>query len=202
MLYFNETPHDPFTLDIYPYGNSSFKLYEDDGVTRAALEGNAFANTLISVSGPENISHANITIQIGATNGTYTGTTCPQKVICYFTTYECRATSESKLFLTSSFARKATPTDCCFYWWRQNSTISKPVGADCNFNFTCDYIVNLPDHPWTITSMVGSCNRSIQILMYHHNEQQHMLSFHPTLCQKNVWFSLQNMHLPFPIIPF
>ena len=27
-------PHDPMTLELYPEGNSSFSLYEDDGVTR------------------------------------------------------------------------------------------------------------------------------------------------------------------------
>ncbi len=34
MNYIGEKAVDPLTLDIYPYGTSSFTLYEDDGVTR------------------------------------------------------------------------------------------------------------------------------------------------------------------------
>jgi alpha-glucosidase (family GH31 glycosyl hydrolase) len=33
MQYFGEKPLDPITLDIYPFGNSSASLYEDDGLT-------------------------------------------------------------------------------------------------------------------------------------------------------------------------
>jgi alpha-glucosidase (family GH31 glycosyl hydrolase) len=48
MLYDNEKPKDPVTLDIYPDGNTAFELYEDDGLTREHRKG-IFAKTLIEV---------------------------------------------------------------------------------------------------------------------------------------------------------
>ena len=77
MLYFNEKPHDPVTLALYPDGNTSFEMYEDDGVTRAHEQGvlalfttvrpstsevsrpgtiGAFAKTEISMSAAANFS--------------------------------------------------------------------------------------------------------------------------------------------------
>ena len=29
--YFDEFPHDPMSLELWPHGNTSFTLYEDDG---------------------------------------------------------------------------------------------------------------------------------------------------------------------------
>lgn len=71
MLHHREKPKDPITFDIYPYGNSNFSLYEDDGVTRAFNEG-AFSKQLISVdSSKEGISDTIITI--GSCIGDYDG---------------------------------------------------------------------------------------------------------------------------------
>ncbi len=47
-----EKPFDPLTFDIYPHGESSFELYEDDGSTRDWEKGK-FATQKISVSAPE-----------------------------------------------------------------------------------------------------------------------------------------------------
>jgi alpha-glucosidase (family GH31 glycosyl hydrolase) len=55
MLYFNEKPHDPMTLALYPDGNTTFTLYEDDGITRAHEQG-AVAITEISMSAAANFS--------------------------------------------------------------------------------------------------------------------------------------------------
>lgn len=52
MLYNNQKPKDPLTFDIYPYGNSSFNMYEDDGLTRKYQKGE-FSNQLIEVNAPE-----------------------------------------------------------------------------------------------------------------------------------------------------
>lgn len=54
MNFFDEKPHDPLTLDIWPFGSSSFDLYEDDGITREALDGDdpKFARTMIRVEAP------------------------------------------------------------------------------------------------------------------------------------------------------
>ena len=45
MNYVGEKPADVLTLDLYPYGNTSFNLYEDDGLTRDYKKGE-FACTL------------------------------------------------------------------------------------------------------------------------------------------------------------
>lgn len=77
MNYFNEKPHDPMFLELWPAGNSTFVLYEDDGVTRDALEAGAFSSTPISVHAPSNYLNAstagNVTIVVGATAGTFDG---------------------------------------------------------------------------------------------------------------------------------
>lgn len=39
MNYVGEKPADVLTLDLYPYGNISFNLYEDDGLTRDYKKG-------------------------------------------------------------------------------------------------------------------------------------------------------------------
>jgi alpha-glucosidase len=49
MHYFGEKPIDPITLDIYPSGNSSTTLYEDDGLTLDYQQG-VYAQTEIVCS--------------------------------------------------------------------------------------------------------------------------------------------------------
>ena len=49
MQYSGEKPIDPVTLDIYPFGNSSAKLYEDDGLSLNYQKGE-FAQTEITCS--------------------------------------------------------------------------------------------------------------------------------------------------------
>jgi hypothetical protein len=49
MQYFGEKPVDPVTLDIYPSGNSSYKMYEDDGLSLKYQNGE-FAQTEIRCS--------------------------------------------------------------------------------------------------------------------------------------------------------
>ena len=76
--FFNEKPADPMYLELWPAGNTSFTLYEDDGVTRAALPPSAeFAKTLLSVSAPPNYMSAstsgNVTITVGAVAGSFAG---------------------------------------------------------------------------------------------------------------------------------
>ena len=61
----------PLTLDIYPCGETSFKLYEDDGRTKEHKEG-AFAHTLIQVQAPKS-EQESLTISVGETVGTYRG---------------------------------------------------------------------------------------------------------------------------------
>ncbi len=67
MNYDGERPADTLTLDIYPAGNTSFNLYEDDGITREYRKG-AFAKTLIEVN-----TNKNIDVKINAAKGDYKG---------------------------------------------------------------------------------------------------------------------------------
>jgi len=78
MNFFNATPHDPISLELWPSGNSTFTLYEDDGITRAALPPtNAFATTLISVSAPSTYlntsTSGNVTIAVAPASGSFDG---------------------------------------------------------------------------------------------------------------------------------
>lgn len=74
MLHDREKPKDPVTLDIYPFGKSSFELYEDDGVTQEYRQG-AFARTRIDVDAPKALDVAGgvITVSVGPVRGAYRG---------------------------------------------------------------------------------------------------------------------------------
>jgi hypothetical protein len=72
MLYDREKPRDPVTLDIYPFGRTSFTMYEDDGTTQEYRQG-AFAKTLIEVDAPKAIegAGAQILVKVNGAKGTY-----------------------------------------------------------------------------------------------------------------------------------
>ena len=70
MNYDAEKRADSLTLEIYPYKNSSFNLYEDDGITRDYRKG-AFAKTLIEVQADKGIQ-VNIHAAVGEYKGKYT----------------------------------------------------------------------------------------------------------------------------------
>ncbi len=71
MLYNDQLPKDPLTFDIYPYGNTSFTMYEDDGKTRDYASGE-YATQLISVTA-DTTNAADITIDVAASVGTFDG---------------------------------------------------------------------------------------------------------------------------------
>lgn len=79
LNYFNEGPWDPMYLELWPSGNSTFTLYEDDGVTRDALPPtNSFATIPISVVAPTTYltggtSASNVTISVAAAQGSFNG---------------------------------------------------------------------------------------------------------------------------------
>lgn len=70
-LYDGQVRKTELTLDIYPAGQSSFSLYEDDGNTRAYQQG-ASSRQEIKVAAPENAAGP-IAISIGAITGQYQG---------------------------------------------------------------------------------------------------------------------------------
>jgi alpha-glucosidase (family GH31 glycosyl hydrolase) len=71
MNYTGEKPVSTLTYDIYPRGNSSFTLYEDDGITRQYQAG-SFAKQQIDVTAPTS-GTGTVTVNVGASNGSFTG---------------------------------------------------------------------------------------------------------------------------------
>lgn len=71
MNHSREKPRTPITFDVYPRGNSSFELYEDDGVTRQFRNG-SFAKQLVSVAAPGS-GTGDVAVNVGASTGSYTG---------------------------------------------------------------------------------------------------------------------------------
>lgn len=71
MNYVWEKPADVLTLDLYPYGETSFDMYEDDGLTRAYRKGES-ARTLITVKAPRG-GEGDVTVHIGKARGDYKG---------------------------------------------------------------------------------------------------------------------------------
>lgn len=61
----------PITLDVYPQGESSFELYEDDEVTRAYADG-ASSRQVFSVAAPEQ-DGGDVAVTIGERAGDYAG---------------------------------------------------------------------------------------------------------------------------------
>uniref|UniRef100_UPI001C4F0EC9 TIM-barrel domain-containing protein n=1 Tax=Streptomyces sp. NRRL B-24572 TaxID=1962156 RepID=UPI001C4F0EC9 len=73
MNYSGEKAASTLTYDVYPRGDSSFSLYEDDGVTRAHEDG-AYARQQVDVTAPAS-GTGDVTVSVGARDGSYTGKT-------------------------------------------------------------------------------------------------------------------------------
>lgn len=69
-LYDGQLPPDPLTLDLYPRGNSSFVIYEDDGNSRAYRAG-AFSTQSVTMS--EMADADRIELTIAAATGEFPG---------------------------------------------------------------------------------------------------------------------------------
>jgi alpha-glucosidase (family GH31 glycosyl hydrolase) len=70
MNYVGEKPTDVLTLELYPGGNSSFTLYEDDGLTRDYKKGEC-AETRISLK--KDARSGAVTLHIGKAQGDFKG---------------------------------------------------------------------------------------------------------------------------------
>ncbi|MFI8961958.1 TIM-barrel domain-containing protein [Streptomyces sp. NPDC053493] len=71
MNYTGEKPVSTLTYDVYPRGDSSFTLYEDDGLTRQYQTG-AYAKQKVDVSAPAS-GTGDVRIAVGASTGAYNG---------------------------------------------------------------------------------------------------------------------------------
>ena len=67
MLYDGQKPKDPVTLDVYPSGQTSFTLYEDDGSTQEYRNGAFSKSNITCNTSPE------VVINVGKCEGNYTG---------------------------------------------------------------------------------------------------------------------------------
>ncbi|TCO62379.1 discoidin domain-containing protein [Actinocrispum wychmicini] len=72
MNYSGEKPATPITYDIYPSGNSTYSLYEDDGLTRAYQNG-ASARQKVDVTAPASGASGDVRVSVGALTGSYNG---------------------------------------------------------------------------------------------------------------------------------
>ncbi|MFC9331641.1 TIM-barrel domain-containing protein [Kitasatospora sp. NPDC057015] len=71
MNYTGEKAVSTLTYDVYPRGSSSYKLYEDDGITRKFEHGES-AQQQVDVTAPTSGS-GDVRISVGASDGSYTG---------------------------------------------------------------------------------------------------------------------------------
>ncbi|MFG2822455.1 TIM-barrel domain-containing protein [Kitasatospora sp. NPDC048365] len=71
MNYTGEKPVSTLTYDVYARGNSSFSLYEDDGLTRAYQTGSS-ARQQVDVTAPA-AGSGDVVVTVGASTGSYTG---------------------------------------------------------------------------------------------------------------------------------
>ncbi|MFG2752767.1 TIM-barrel domain-containing protein [Streptomyces xanthophaeus] len=71
MNHTGEKPVSTLTYDIHPRGNSSFSLYEDDGLTRAHQSG-AYARQQVDVTAPTT-GTGTVTVAVSAPTGSYAG---------------------------------------------------------------------------------------------------------------------------------
>ena len=77
VQYIDPTPLDTLLLQIYPYENSMFTMYEDDGVTFKHEEG-AIAKTRFDCSQTE----SGITLTIQPVEGSYEGMPTSRTYVC------------------------------------------------------------------------------------------------------------------------
>ncbi|QSX40789.1 TIM-barrel domain-containing protein [Shewanella cyperi] len=70
-LYDGEKPKDVLTLDIYPWGESEYQMYEDDGNSRRYREGE-FSQQRFAVKAPEGVA-GDIEVHIEAAQGSFQG---------------------------------------------------------------------------------------------------------------------------------
>ncbi|WP_309243726.1 TIM-barrel domain-containing protein [Streptomyces sp. CAI-85] len=71
MNHVGEKPVSTLTYDIHPYGDSSFTLYEDDGITRAYQKG-AFTEQEVKVTAPTS-GTGDVRVSMEAPRGSFTG---------------------------------------------------------------------------------------------------------------------------------
>ena len=72
VLYDGQKPKDQLTLDLYPQGESSYTLYEDDGLTRQYSEQGKSSRQVITMSAPTQ-GAGDVRIKVGAVQGDYAG---------------------------------------------------------------------------------------------------------------------------------
>ncbi|MCV2351491.1 TIM-barrel domain-containing protein [Paucibacter sp. Y2R2-4] len=72
MLFDGHKPKDQLTLDLYPHGESSSTIYEDDGLTRQYREQGKSSRQTVRMSAPSQ-GVGDVRIEVGAVQGEYAG---------------------------------------------------------------------------------------------------------------------------------
>ncbi|WP_412542737.1 glycoside hydrolase family 31 protein [Longispora sp. K20-0274] len=127
MNYTGEKPVDTLTYDLYPRGNSSFTLYEDDGITRAYKTG-ASATQAVTMTAPAS-GTGDITVNVGASVGSYTGK--PSARGYEFTTHLAGAPTTVKLGSTTlpQQSSKAAYDGAATGWYFDGKVLWTKVGS-------------------------------------------------------------------------
>ncbi|NBC81790.1 MAG: DUF5110 domain-containing protein [Bacteroidetes bacterium] len=109
--YIDPNRNDTLILEIYPGGNSSFTIYEDDGET-FAHENGAYSKTNISVQ-----QHNGLTIEIAPRAGLISNTPEKREII-----FKIRHSKPKTISVNNS---KLTEEDDWVYYQEQNETVFK-----------------------------------------------------------------------------
>ncbi|MCV2359898.1 NPCBM/NEW2 domain-containing protein [Paucibacter sp. TC2R-5] len=72
VLFDGQKPKDQLTLDLYPQGESSYTLYEDDGLTRQYSEQGKSSRQVILMTAPTQ-GAGDIRVKVGPVQGDYAG---------------------------------------------------------------------------------------------------------------------------------
>lgn len=70
--YADEKPLDPLTLDIYPKGNTSFTLFEDDGESRKYITENAYTTTTFECEDAGDVINFKVNERVNGNADVYT----------------------------------------------------------------------------------------------------------------------------------
>ncbi|MEV6524776.1 TIM-barrel domain-containing protein [Longispora sp. NPDC051575] len=127
MNYTGEKAVSTLTYDLYPRGNSSFTLYEDDGITRAYRTGSS-ATQAVTMTAPTT-GTGDITVNVGASTGSYTGK--PSSRGYEFTTHLAGAPSTVKLGSTTltQQSSKAGYDSAATGWYFDGKVLWTKVGS-------------------------------------------------------------------------
>ncbi len=154
-LYDGQVPKTELTLDIYPFGNSSFTLYEDDGNTRQYLDGASSTQTFTVEAGEGGAGV--VKVGVGPITGTYQGME-PQRAyrLQLHTRYPASAVKLDGVWLKNARSREEMTAGTWFYDKEDRfgtlHVLTAPVAAADSFAIemepvTSEMVTETPAYP-------------------------------------------------------